>query len=122
MHFRYPVTVVVTLSAVALSQQAFAQMNHNMHGSMHGGGMSPAAAPMADHAGMDDATVKKVDMTKTTVTLAHGALSNGMPAMTMTYRVKDPAWLEKMTAGQKIRFAAESVDGGMTLVRFETVK
>lgn len=122
MHFRYPLAIVVTLSAVALSQLAFAQMDHNMHGSMHGGSMSPAAAPMADHAGMDDATVKKVDVAKTTVTLAHGALSNGMPAMTMTYRVKDPAWLEKMAAGQKIRFAAESVDGGMTLVRFEPMK
>jgi Cu/Ag efflux protein CusF len=42
--------------------------------------------------------------------------------MTMTYRVKDPAWLKEMAAGQKIRFAAESVDGGMVMVRFESVK
>lgn len=122
MHFRYPLAIVVTLSATALTQQAFAQMDHNMHGNMHGGSMSPAATPTADLARMDDATAKKVDVTKATVTLAHGALSNGMPAMTMTYRVKDPAWLEKMATGQKIRFAAESVDGGMTMVRFEPVK
>lgn len=122
MNFRYPLAIVVTLGTIALSQQVFAQMDHSMHGSMHGGSMASTVAPMTDQTGMDDATVKKVDVTKATVTLAHGALSNGMPAMTMTYRVKDPAWLEKMAAGQKIRFAAEPVDGGMTLVRFETVK
>lgn len=122
MQFRCPRAIVATLSATALSQQAFAQIDHNMHGGMHGGPISSAAAPMVDYAGMNDATIKKVDGTKATVTLAHGALSNGMPAMTMTYRVKDPAWLEKMVAGQKIRFAAESVDGGMTMVRFESMK
>lgn len=116
MDFRFSL-VVVTLSVAALSQQALAQTDHGTHG-MHSGSMAPAA----DHAAMDDATVKKVDVTKSTVTLAHGALSNGMPAMTMTYRVKDPAWLEKMAAGQKIRFAAEPIDGGMTVVRFESVK
>lgn len=122
MHFRFHLAIAVALSTAALSQQAFAQMDHNTHGGMHGGSMAPAAAPMAEHAAMDDATVKKVDVAKATVTLAHSALSNGMPAMTMTYRVKDPAWLERMVAGQKIRFAAESVDGGMTMVRFESTK
>ncbi len=121
MDFRYSLVIIATLSTAAMSQQAFAQMDHSMHG-MHGGSMAAAAAPMTDHAAMDDATVKKVAVTKATVTLAHGALSNGMPAMTMTYRVKDPAWLKEMAAGQKIRFAAESVDGGMVMVRFESVK
>lgn len=121
MNFRSPLAIAVIVNAAALSQQAFAQMDHSMHG-MHSGSMPAAAAPMADHAIMDDATVKKVDVAKATVTLAHGALSNGMPAMTMIYRVKDPAWLEKMAAGQKIRFASKAVDGGMTLVRFESVK
>lgn len=121
MNFRFPLAIVVTLSAAALSQRAFAKMDHSMHGT-HSGSMPSAAAPMADHAAMDDATVKKVDVTKAKVTLSHGVLANGMPAMTMVYRVKDPAWLETMVAGQKIRFAAESVDGGMTIVRFESAK
>lgn len=121
MHFRLPLVVVLALGAATLSQQAFSQMDHSMHGT-HGGPAKSAPAHAMEQASMDDATVKKVDVTKATVTLAHGALSNGMPAMTMTYRVKDPVWLEKMTAGQKIRFAAESVDGGMMMVRFESVQ
>lgn len=50
------------------------------------------------------------------------ALPNGMPAMTMAYRVKQVAWIDQMKAGQKIRFAADQVGGAMTMVRFEPVK
>jgi Cu/Ag efflux protein CusF len=42
--------------------------------------------------------------------------------MTMAYKVKDVAWLDKMTAGQKIRFATDPKGGDMTVVRFEPVK
>ena len=52
-----------------------------------------------------------------------GAIKNlDMPAMTMAYRVKEAAWLDKMKPGQKILFAAESAEGVMTLVRFELPK
>ena len=71
---------------------------------------------------MGDGVVKKIDKTKGTVTLAHGALPNGMPPMTMAYRVKDAAWLDQMAVGQKIRFATDPKDGGMTVLRFEPVK
>ena len=68
-----------------------------------------------------DALVKKVDKSKGTVTLAHGAM-NGMPPMTMVYKVRDVAWLDRMPVGQKIRFATDPADGGMTVMRFELVK
>jgi len=42
-----------------------------------------------------------------------------MPGMTMAFRVKDAAWLDKVKEGQKIRFA---IDGTMTIIRLETAK
>ncbi len=93
---------------------------------MHGGGSPAKAAPSAAASAVDsdlgDGVVKKVDKSKATVTLAHGALPSGMPPMTMAYKVKDAAWLDKLQAGQKVRFATDPKDGGMTVTRFELVK
>ncbi len=107
-----------TLMAFGLvfSATAMAQMNHNMHTAA----ATSAAAP--DPAAMGDGLVKKVNKAKGTVTLQHGALPNGMPPMTMAYKVKDAAWLDQLQAGQKIRFATDPNDGGMTVLRYELVK
>ena len=66
-----------------------------------------------------DGLVKKIDKANRKVTLSHGPLPNGMPAMTMIFRVKDAAWLDQMKEGQKIRFATEEIQGELTVVRFE---
>jgi len=66
------------------------------------------------------ATVKKIDKPNARVVLAHGALPNGMPAMTMAFGVKKVAWLDQMMPGQKIRFSIPA-DGAMTVERFESV-
>ena len=42
-----------------------------------------------------------------------------MPAMTMVFRVKDPAWLDQVKAGDKIRFMADQINGAMTVVHLE---
>jgi Cu/Ag efflux protein CusF len=103
---------------LAFSASAMAQMDHNAH-------MAQTTQPVAasvDANAMGDGLVKKVDKVKGTVTLAHGALPNGMPPMTMAYKVKDSAWLEQLQAGQKIRFATDPKDSGMTVLRYELVK
>jgi len=105
---------VLSALVFVFSAPAVAQMDHSMHG-------SPAAKPAAD-AAMGEGMVKKVDKSKGTVTLAHGALPNGMPPMTMAYKVKDAAWLDKLQAGHKIRFATDPADGGMTVTQLELVK
>ena len=68
---------------------------------------------------LSDGLVKKIDQANKKVTLSHGPLPNGMPAMTMIFRVKDAAWLDQMKEGQKIRFATEEIQGELTVVRFE---
>lgn len=106
-----------------LTTPVMAQTNHNMYG-------MPAAKPVAAgmpapadaDAALGDGLVKKVDQARGTVTLQHGALPNGMPPMTMAYKVKEASWLDQLQAGQKIRFATDPADGGMTVTRFELVK
>lgn len=73
-------------------------------------------------AAMTEALVKKVDQAAAQVTLAHGPLPNGMPAMTMAFRLKERIWANRLKEGSKIRFAADQVDGVMTVVRYELVK
>lgn len=72
---------------------------------------------------MVDAQVKKIDKAAGKVTLAHGPLGNlDMPAMTMAFKVKDAGWLERMKAGDKIRFMADNINGVLTVVQFEPAK
>ena len=67
--------------------------------------------------------VKKVDKSSGKVTIKHGPLDNlGMPAMTMVFRVKDPAMLDKMKEGDKISFVAEKVNGALTVIQVEPAK
>lgn len=127
MSVRTSSILVLALVGVGFSTLTSAQMNHgNMQGGgMAGGNMQGDAKTMptqqkADSA-MSEGMVKKVDKSKGTVTLAHGPM-NGMPAMTMAYKVKDLAWLDQLQTGQKIRFATDPADGGMTVAKFELVK
>ena len=74
---------------------------------------APAAATLVD------GTVKKVDKAAGKLTLSHGPLPNGMPAMTMAFGVKNPAWLDQLKAGDKIRFGMEDTGGVLTVTRIE---
>lgn len=50
------------------------------------------------------------------VTLAHDAIPNlEMEAMTMVFRVADPAMLEALSVGQMIEFEAERINGRLTV-------
>lgn len=67
-----------------------------------------------------DAEVRGVDTAGKTITLAHGDIQNvEMPAMTMTFRVKDATLLDHVKAGDKVRFSADKVDGLITVVAIE---
>lgn len=90
---------------------AMAANEHANHASMHGN--AAAAQPLTD------GLVKKVDKAAAKLTLSHGALPNGMPAMTMAFGVQDAAWLDKVKVGDKIRFAADQINGAMVITRLE---
>jgi len=80
------------------------------------------ASPESGQA-MTAGLVKKVDKGAGKVTISHGPLENlGMPKMTMVFRVKDPAMLDRLKEGDKILFVAEKVDGAFTVMRVEAAK
>ena len=62
--------------------------------------------------------VNKVDTKAKKVTIKHEDLKNlDMPAMTMVFRVEDPALLEKLKEGSNIEFIAERVNGKLTVTQ-----
>lgn len=66
---------------------------------------------------MSHGEIRKVDAAAGKLTIKHGPLENlGMDAMTMVFKVKDPAMLTQVKAGDKIDFVAEDVDGALTVV------
>ncbi len=72
---------------------------------------------------MASGVVRKVDKDAGKVTIRHGPIENlGMPQMTMVFRVKDPAMLDRLKEGDEIRFIADKVNGAFTVMRFEPVK
>ena len=67
--------------------------------------------------------VRKVDKDAKKITIRHGAIQNlDMPPMTMVFQVKDPAMLEQVKAGDKVRFTAEKAAGAFTVTHIETAK
>jgi Cu(I)/Ag(I) efflux system protein CusF len=84
-------------------------------------GMAPLGAFAT--ADMADAEVRKIDTENKKLTLKHGEIANlGMPAMTMVFRVKDPAMLDKLKTGDKVKFKAEQIDGAMVVTAIEPAK
>jgi Cu/Ag efflux protein CusF len=62
----------------------------------------------ADSADLSDGEIRRVDKDAAKLTIKHGELKNlDMPPMTMIFDVKDKAWLDKLKAGDKVRFRAE---------------
>ena len=81
-------------------------------------------AAAAQPASVIDGVVRKVDREAQKITIRHGPIpSLDMPlAMTMVYRVKDPALLGKVKAGDKVKFEAENANGTFTVTKIETAK
>ena len=80
---------------------------------------STAAGPaMAKE--MAEAEVRKVDKDSKKVTLKHGPIKNlDMPGMTMVFQVRDPALLDMLVAGEKIKFSAEQLQGAFVVTAVE---
>ena len=90
--------LLTALSAALLAAAAFAQ----------------AALPSVD------GEVRKIDTEANKITLKHGDIQNlDMTGMTMVFRVKDPALLAKVKAGDKVRFTVDKVDGALTVLSID---
>ncbi|MDB5731380.1 MAG: hypothetical protein JWQ03_1275 [Variovorax sp.] len=92
-------------------------------------GLAPAqpaaesAVASSASAELSDGEVRKIDKDNRKLTLKHGPLKNlDMPGMTMVFQVSDAAMLDKVQAGDKVRFRAEMIDGKMTVTRIEAAR
>jgi Cu(I)/Ag(I) efflux system protein CusF len=67
------------------------------------------AKPVATAAGeLADGEVRRVDKARGTVLLKHGEIrSLNMGAMTMAFKLKDPAMADSLQVGDKVKFTAE---------------
>ncbi len=83
---------------------------------MSGGTKQSADAKNA----MSHGEIRKVDTENGKVTIKHGPLENlGMGAMTMVFKVEDPAMISQVKVGDKIDFVAENIDGALTVVKLQ---
>ena len=74
----------------------------------------------AGSADMTEGEVRKIDKEQGKITLKHGAIKNlDMPGMTMVFRVKDAAMLDKVQEGDKVGFTADKIGGQITVTGIE---
>ena len=101
----------LVMAGALLAPTAYAQQTGGGHDSHH-----PGAA-------LSEGEVRKVDKSAKKLTIKHGPLANlDMPPMTMVFQVKDPAMLDKVKAGDKVKFQAEKVGGAFTVMSIEPAK
>lgn len=107
------VSIVFSLIAIPSSAQP---NDHNAHHSK-----TNKVAQTAES--MTNGEIQKVDKDAQKITIRHGAIQNlGMPPMTMVFQVKDPALLNRVKAGDKVRFNVEKIDGAFTITRIKNTK
>ncbi len=111
------------VAAPAWSQQAPkpADADHAAH---HPPGAAAPAAPAAaaPAADMAEGEVRRVDKAGRKITLRHGEIKSlDMPPMTMVFQVSDPALLDKVSAGDKVRFRADQSGGNYRVTDLQRV-
>jgi Cu(I)/Ag(I) efflux system periplasmic protein CusF len=82
-----------------------------------------AAFAQAASADFAEGEVRKVDKTAGTVIIRHGEIKSvNMGPMTMMFTVKPPALLDKVTAGDKVKFRVEVNKGDYVVTAIDKAK
>lgn len=93
--------ILVTLLTAAAAAAALAQ--HSGHSAA-----KPAAAA-AEAGDLADGEVRRIDKARGTVLLKHGEIKSiRMGAMTMSFKLKDPAMADRLKEGDKVKFSVEA--------------
>ena len=116
-----------SLKSILILAALFAGAVHAQSTASPGSGGMPmgdakkeAAKPSAE---MADGEIRKVDKESKKITIKHGEIKNlDMPGMTMVFQVKDPAMLDTVKAGDKVRFKAESAGGAIIVTEIQEAK
>lgn len=95
--------LVCVLALIGLSSAALAQD-------------AAGRAPSALDDGYAVGEVRRVDRENLKITIRHGEIRHlNMPPMTMVFQARDPALLDRVRPGDKVRFRAEE-EGGQFFV------
>jgi Cu/Ag efflux protein CusF len=106
---------IIIAAALAVAAGPLAAQTQSEHAGHH-----PAQVAQAAPAALTDGEIRKVDKEAKKLTIKHGPIQNlDMPAMTMVFQVKDPALLDQVKAGDKVRFRAEKDGGAYVVTRIE---
>lgn len=101
-------------SLASLATTVAAQDSHESH---HASDQAPANVELAQLA---EGEVRRIDRDAKKLTIRHGRLEKlDMPPMTMVFQVKDPAVLDQVKVGDKVRFDAEKVGGAYLVTKIE---
>lgn len=74
----------------------------------HAGHGAPTKAAAAAAAEPADGEVRRIDKARGAVLLKHGEIKSiNMGAMTMSFRLKDPAMADQLKEGDKVKFTVE---------------
>jgi Cu/Ag efflux protein CusF len=85
--------------------------------------LSAAVSPALAQGDKAEGEVRRIDMENKRVTLKHGEIKSlSMPPMTMVFQVKNPAQLEGLEVGAKVRFSAVSEGGKFVVTDLERAK
>jgi len=96
--------ILASMAVAALAMPVFAQQ----------------AAPSAD---LTDGEVRRIDKDNKKITLKHGEIKNlEMPPMTMVFQVKEAAMLDKVQAGDKVRFKVEKAGSAFVVTEINAAK
>ena len=97
------------------------------------GAVAQAAVPPAGDAAivvaqdgttdMTDGEIRKVDKDTKKITIKHGEIKNlEMPGMTMLFQVREAAMLDTVKPGDKVKFRAEKLGGGIVVTEIQVAK
>ncbi len=111
---KFNVASLIFAIAATLSVAAFAQEK-----------VAPVQATATDTKSMEmtDGEIRKVDLENKKITIKHGDIKNlDMPGMTMVFQVKDAAMLDKVKAGDKVKFSADKIGGAIVVTDIQANK
>jgi len=107
--------ILIAATLAALVIPAYAQQPATDHSAHH--------VAQAQAAPLTDGEVRKVDTDAKKITIRHGPIVNlDMPGMTMVFQVREPAMLDKVKSGDKIKFRAEKSGSNYIVTQIESAK